>query len=321
MAVTGPTAQNFPDAFVGKVTLSAYEPFPIVSSTVYSSDAPASIQFIPWVQPGPVGLRNIIFPVSMNAVVPTATSQASTGSEGYSYGFTANIYSRQDYGANSTNLVTYATGSGGLTASLGYSSTSQSFVIKWATDGSGGTSQFTTTSADGNWSSFATGPKFLSHPLQPDLPERRRILAGGAAQLDHRHEQQQRHPALVQQALAAMAGGQYRQLRRQRDDRLQRSRGDGHRRGERDHNQHHHAGERDQRLDAAARLLRDQQRLSEMLKWLACKLIDRADLVHARSAVGWEVGNQRRASRRVAPYGGLDCRMEARPRSASLSAA
>jgi hypothetical protein len=165
MAVTGPTAQNFPDAFVGKVTLSAYEPFPIVSSTVYSSDAPASIQFIPWVQPGPVGLRNLIFPVSMNAVVPTATSQASTGSEGYSYGFTANIYSRQDYGANSTNLVTCATGSGGLTASLGYSSTSQSFVIKWATDGSGGTSQFTTTSADGNWSSFATGPKFLSIPF------------------------------------------------------------------------------------------------------------------------------------------------------------
>jgi hypothetical protein len=37
MAVTGPTAQNFPDAFVGKVTLSAYEPFPIISSTVYSS--------------------------------------------------------------------------------------------------------------------------------------------------------------------------------------------------------------------------------------------------------------------------------------------
>jgi hypothetical protein len=185
MAVTGPTAQNFPDAFVGKVTLSAYEPFPIISSTVYSSDAPASIQFIPWVQPGPVGLRNLIFPVSMNAVVPGATSQASTGSEGYSYGFTANIYSRQDYGANSTNLVTYATGSGGLTASLGYSSTSQSFVLKWATDGSGGTSQFTTTSADGNWSSFATGPKFLSDSLQPDLPERRGILAGGPAQLDH----------------------------------------------------------------------------------------------------------------------------------------
>jgi hypothetical protein len=170
MAVTGPTAQNFPDAFVGKVTLSAYEPFPIVSSTVYSSDAPASIQFIPWVQPGPVGLKNLVFQVSMNAVVPTATNAASTGSEGYSYGFTANIFSRQDYGANSTNLVTYATGSGGLTATLNYAGTgvggaSQTFGMSWATDGSGGTSAFTTTSGAGNWSSFATGPKFLSIPF------------------------------------------------------------------------------------------------------------------------------------------------------------
>src|SRR5438067_8660646 len=107
--MAGPTEENFPNAFVGNVTLSAFEPFPIISSTVYSSDAPASIQFVPWVQPGPVGLKNLIFPVSMNAVVPGATNAASTGSEGFSYGFTANIFSRQDYSANSTNLITCAT--------------------------------------------------------------------------------------------------------------------------------------------------------------------------------------------------------------------
>lgn len=171
LPTTGPTAQRNPDAFVGKVTLSAYEPYPIVSSTAYSSDAPASIQFIPWVQPNQVALKNLVFLVSMNAGVPAATSVSSTGSEGYSYGFTANIYSRQDYDANSTNLVTYATGSGGVSAAMNYSATgaggSQTFAMSWVTDTTGGVGTFSTTSVAGNWSSYATGPKFLTIPFSP----------------------------------------------------------------------------------------------------------------------------------------------------------
>jgi len=170
MAGTGPTAVNNPDFFVGRPGLiSAFEPYPIISSTAYSSDAPASFQFIPWVQPTAIGAKNLVFQLSMNAAVPIATSAASTGSEGYSYGFTANIFSRQDYGANSTNLVTYTTASGGISASMGYSSTSQVFQLSWVTDSTGGTSSFSTTSNAGNWSSFATGPKFFSVPLNTFL--------------------------------------------------------------------------------------------------------------------------------------------------------
>ena len=166
MAGTGPTAVNVPDFFVGRpAAISNWEPYDLISSTAYSSDAPASIQVIPWNQPSAVAAKNLVFQLSMNAAVPGATSQASTGSEGYSYGFTANIFARQDYGANSTNLVTYTTASGGISASLGYSSTSQVFQLSWVTDKTGGTSSFSTTSADGNWSSFATGPKFFSVPL------------------------------------------------------------------------------------------------------------------------------------------------------------
>jgi hypothetical protein len=170
LSATGPTAQNFPDYFVGKSQpLSGWIPYEMISSTAYSSDAPASIQFIPWDQPYPAGVKNLVFQLSMNAAVPQATSAASTGSEGFSYGFTANIFSRQDYSANSTNLVTYTTASGGISASLGYSSTSQVFQLSWVTNSTGGTSSFSTTSADGGWSAFATGPKFFSVPVVTTL--------------------------------------------------------------------------------------------------------------------------------------------------------
>jgi len=60
MPVTGPTAWNSPDAFVGRNVLSAFEPYPIVSGTAYSSNAPASIEFVPWIQPTPITVSNIV---------------------------------------------------------------------------------------------------------------------------------------------------------------------------------------------------------------------------------------------------------------------
>jgi hypothetical protein len=221
------------------------------------------------VQPGRSGLKNLVFQVSMNAVVPGATNAASTGSEGYSYGFTANIFKRQDYGANSTNFVTYATGSGGVTASLNYAATgvggaSQTFGLSWATDDSGGTWAFSTTSGAGNWSSFATGPKFLS------IPFNQTYLSAGEYWLAVQHSSTTAtsnsnvtllsFSKLLQQWPVVSMGsfGGSATLAFSGVD------GIGNRRGERDHHQHHHAGERDQRVYSAARLLRDQQRLGRI---------------------------------------------------------
>lgn len=169
MATAGPAAWNTPDAFVGRPQLNAYEPYPIVSSTAYSSNAPASWEFVPWIQLQSATVKNLVCAVSMNAVVPGATSQASTGSEGYTYGLSAFLFSRQDYDGNSTNLSYLNSGAFVLTASLGYSSTSQAFNMSWVTDSSGGTSAFTTTSNAGNWSSFGTGPKLISIPFVTTL--------------------------------------------------------------------------------------------------------------------------------------------------------
>lgn len=169
MGNTTPSAWANPDAFVGRATLSGYEPYPIVSSTAYSSFAPASFQFVPWDQEAPVAMKNVVVLNSMNAVAASATSQASSGSEAYSYMLGASIFSRQDYGANSTNLSFVCGGSVGVSATLSYTSTAQSFGLSWVTDTTGGTSGVSTTSNAANWSSSGTGPKFLSVPLVTTL--------------------------------------------------------------------------------------------------------------------------------------------------------
>lgn len=157
--------------------LSAYEPFPIISSSAYSSHAPASWAFIAWNQPTAVAVKNLVFANSMNASVPGATSQASTGSEAFSYQMAATLFSRQGYGASSTNISQMATASVGLTATLSYASTAQSFAMSWVTDTTGGTTSFSTTSNAGNWSSYATGPKLMSMPFVTTIPAGEYFLA------------------------------------------------------------------------------------------------------------------------------------------------
>lgn len=170
MPATGPTAWNSPDFFVGKTILSAYEPYHVVSNTAYSSESPASNFFVWWNQPVPVAVKNIVYAASMNAVAASASSVASSGSEAYSYAYSANLYQRQDYSANSSNLSWINSASFGLTATLSYTSTAQTFGMSWVTDSTGGTAAFTTTSNAANWSSFATGAKSISVPFVTTLP-------------------------------------------------------------------------------------------------------------------------------------------------------
>lgn len=167
--MAGPSASNNPDAFVGRAILSAYEPYPLISSTAYSSNAPASWNFIPWNQPTPINVSNIVVVNSMNAIAASATSQNSSGTDLYSYQLGATLFSRQDYTANTSNLSALATASLGISGGLTYSSGSQSFGLSWVTDTTGGTTSFSTTSGAANWSSYATGPKMLSIPFVTKL--------------------------------------------------------------------------------------------------------------------------------------------------------
>lgn len=165
MPVTGPTAQNNPDLFMGRAVLSGYEPYPLLNATSASSVATNNIPVVRWFQPQAVGVKNVIYRQSLSPGVPGATSQASTGSQGLSYAVSAFAFTRQDYSANSTNLSFVQSGSFGLSASLGYSSTSQVFGMSWVTDASGGISNLTTTSGDAGWSVYANSMRVISIPF------------------------------------------------------------------------------------------------------------------------------------------------------------
>jgi hypothetical protein len=184
------TIPTNPDWFVysGPI-VSRYEVQPIVTGTQMVSSSPVANgwQIMPASLPVPVAVENIWLFKSFNASVPGATSQASTGSEGYSHIHRVVFFNRQDYSANSTNLSYSTSASAGVTATLGYSGTSQQFGMSWNTDASGGTSAYTTVSNAGGWSSFVTGAKFFQIPVSGPSPGKGITLSAGEWFVAHQH--------------------------------------------------------------------------------------------------------------------------------------
>jgi hypothetical protein len=173
----GAQAVDNPDVFKGLAD-QRIDPFPfiIVGVTGYgvSSHGPASAVFHPINLDQPLALANIYVVKSINASVPGATNASSTGSEGYTYAHSISVFRRQDYAANSSNLVFVASASGGLTAAMNYAGTgvggaSQTYAMSWLTDTTGGKATFSTTSGAGNWSSYATGVKRFQIPFNTFL--------------------------------------------------------------------------------------------------------------------------------------------------------
>ena len=150
-------------------TLSRFDMFEPPASPVYSSLAPGSTYFVNTVIPNPVAISNINLLKSISVSAPNATSENSSGTLGYSFSHGVSIFTRQDFGANSSNISMIASGSVGLSAGMTYSSSSQSFAMSWVTDSTGGTSSFSTTSGSKNWTSYGTGPKILRVPLVTTL--------------------------------------------------------------------------------------------------------------------------------------------------------
>lgn len=164
---------------VSRTVLSVWEPYPMVTGSAVSSHAPASFWVNRFVLDDAISFSNVNVVLSFNAGVPAATSVASTGTARYSYSRGFTILTRQDYAANSTRLSFLTSGSIGITAGLSYSSTSQSFVMSWVTNTTGGTSSTNTTSNAGNWSSFVTGPKLIAIPCQTSLSHGEYFIAWG----------------------------------------------------------------------------------------------------------------------------------------------
>lgn len=160
--ISGPTAG-------GGVTLSEYEPYPLVTGTAFTSNAAGSIYFHRFILQAPLTCRYIALAKTMNCSVPGATSVGSSGTYKYSYSHGLTFWSRQDYANSFSNLTTVTTASIGFTASLSYTSTAQSAAYSWVTDTTGGTTSFSTTSNAGNWSSYFTGNDIWSVPFLTSL--------------------------------------------------------------------------------------------------------------------------------------------------------
>lgn len=149
-------------------TWSVWEPYPeyYLTGSVTASHSGASAWFDKVELPNVLAVSYINVIKSMSGAGPTA----STGTWKQSYAHSISIFSRQDYGANSTNMSYVTSCSIGISGGATFNSvTAQSFALSWVTNSTGGTTSFSTTSSNSGWVSFMTGLKMWRIPLVTTL--------------------------------------------------------------------------------------------------------------------------------------------------------
>lgn len=159
MSTNGSTISVYP------VPLSDWDPYPILSGTATSSHAPASVWFSRMILDWPIAVSYANVLKSMNVSAPGASSQNSSLTNKWSYGHSITIFTRQDFGANSSRMSTWTSASFGMTGSLSQSSSSASVALSWVTNSTGGTTSFSTTSGSNLWTNFFTGLQMFRIPL------------------------------------------------------------------------------------------------------------------------------------------------------------
>jgi hypothetical protein len=146
-----------------------FEPYPRITGSSTSSHT-TSYYFNPFNIQEDLAMKVVVVSKSMSAVIPelsTANSSCSITQVQF-HGVT--FFSRQDYGANSSNLVSVASGSWAVTANLSQSSSSASFQMQWVTDSTGGVLGFSNSqSTNTSWASALTGYKAVAIPLVTTL--------------------------------------------------------------------------------------------------------------------------------------------------------
>jgi lipopolysaccharide export system protein LptA len=155
----------------GGATLSRWEipNYGILTGTAVSSHAPASWWFNPFYLTAPLSFSNIWVIKSMSLSNFTASSVASSGVQSIAYKHGVTIFTRQDWGANSTNISYLTTGSFGLSLRRSATSVSQSLWASWVTNTAGGISEFSTTSNASNLLLFFMSNRRFAIPMVTSL--------------------------------------------------------------------------------------------------------------------------------------------------------
>lgn len=151
------------------VALSAWDPYPIISGTAVSSHAPASFWFSRMILDWDVAVSYANVLKSLNVSAPGMSSQNSSATNKFSYSHGLTLFTRQNFGANSSNMSQWTTASFGMTGSLSQSSSSASVALSWVTNSTGGTTSFSTTSGSNLWTNFFTGMQMFRIPLVTTL--------------------------------------------------------------------------------------------------------------------------------------------------------
>jgi hypothetical protein len=151
-------------------TASYYDPIGYITGSAYSSHPPATTYFMPFQLDAPQAFSYLNVVKSFGVGVPAGTSSNVSQTFRLSYRHAFTIFSRQNYGAQSSNLTTVASGSWGASISFQHSSSnSQSLDLRWVTDSTGGTAQTATNSAGNGWSARVQGPRLVRIPFVTTL--------------------------------------------------------------------------------------------------------------------------------------------------------
>jgi hypothetical protein len=153
----------------GDATLSRWEDYLLGTNTTAISLAPADAYFQPFILPTPVAVSNINLLKSFSFGMPTATSQASSGSQRYSYSQGISLFSRVTAGGATSQMSVVTTASMGFTMLFSYTSTSEMLSATWVTNSTGGTTSWGTTSNSNNLSSYWMSAKYFPVPLATTL--------------------------------------------------------------------------------------------------------------------------------------------------------
>jgi hypothetical protein len=151
------------------VALSVWDPYPIITGTAVSSHAPASFWFSKMILNWPVVMSYANVLKSLSVGAPGMSSQNSSLTNKFSYSHGLTLFTRNGFGANSSQMSQWTTASFGMTGSLSQSSSSASVALSWVTNSTGGTTSFSTTSGSNLWTNFFTGMQMFRIPLVTTL--------------------------------------------------------------------------------------------------------------------------------------------------------
>lgn len=150
-------------------TVSYYAPFDLLSQTVVSSHNPASWFVAPFSVDQPLAISNLVLLDSFNMANPGLTAVNSTGSWSVHCNHSVWLFSRSNFAANSSQMVSLTSAVAAFTMKYTMSSTRHTLSMYYATNDAAGTTSWSSNSSGQGLTAYFTGLKWNQAPLVTTL--------------------------------------------------------------------------------------------------------------------------------------------------------